>query len=408
MPSFEYLAIDSKGRSKKGTIDAENLRLARQKLREKHIFPTKISESQIVVKHKSQDIGKYFQRESLTTKELCLLTRQLSTLVGAGLPLISALHALTDQTDSQLIKKMIVDIKEAVEGGSSLAKALGAFPKSFPRLYINMVAAGESSGLLDKVLNNLADYLEGQMVLRSKLKKALTYPVLMMCLCVIVIAVLMVFVVPKIVDIFNKKGAILPIPTRIVMWCSENFISFGLIAGIIIFAFVSFIRWYYKTDNGRKKLDMLIIRFPIFGKIYVKVATSRTASTLSALLTSGVQLLTAIEITKKIMANIHYEEGLEQVRIGVAEGKSLASELSKTKLYPSMLYHMIAIGEKSGELENMMSRAGTAYEVEVKNTLDGLSTIIEPLIIIIVGGIVLFIVISVLLPMADLMSVIRQ
>jgi general secretion pathway protein F len=219
MPSFEYTAINQKGHSKKGTIDADSLRLARQKLRERGIFPTSIKESKTVVVHKSQDIGKFFQRNHISTKELAILTRQLATLVGAGLPLISALTALTDQTDSQLLKRMIVDIKEDVEGGSSLAKAFGAFPKSFPRLYTNMVAAGEASGLLDKVLNNLADYLEGQLVLRSKLKKALTYPIMMMILCVIVIAVLMVFVVPKIVEIFDKKGAVLPLPTRIVMWC---------------------------------------------------------------------------------------------------------------------------------------------------------------------------------------------
>ena len=205
MPSFEYKAINTNGKKLKGTIDAENLRVARQKLREKNIFPTYIKESEVIIKNKNQDVSKYFQRDHISSKELTIITRQLATLIGAGLPLINALGALTDQTDSQLTRKMIVEIKEAVEGGQSLAKSFNAFPKSFPRLYVNMVAAGEASGLLDKVLFNLADYLEGQMILRGKLRKALTYPTMMMFLCVIVIAVLMVFVVPKIVEIFDKK-----------------------------------------------------------------------------------------------------------------------------------------------------------------------------------------------------------
>ena len=410
MPSFEYTAITKQGKQTKGSVDADSMRAARAKLREHGIFPTTIKEGKVTASktEKANDVSKFLKRESVSTKELAIFTRQLSTLIGAGLPLVSALSALTEQTGSETLRRVSVEVKEAVESGISMATALGNYPKIFPRLYINMVAAGEASGLLDKVLNNLADYLEGQMVMHSKLKKALTYPIMMLILCALVVAVLMIYVVPKIVEIFEKRGQVLPLPTRIVMWSSEHFISHGWLALLIILGAIATFRWYNSTPKGKRNVDALILRLPLVGGIYKKVATSRTASTLSALLTSGVQLLTALDITKKIMANIFYEEALEQVRDGVAEGKSLASELSKTKLYPSMLSHMIAVGEKSGELESMMQRAGVAYETEVKSTLEGLSTILEPIIIMIVGALVLFIVISVMLPMADMVTMIQK
>ena len=408
MPSFEYVAIDKAGRTIKGSIDADSVRAARQKLRARAIFPTDIRESIAAAQQKTTDLRKYLQSDRVSTKDLAVFTRQIGTLVGAGLPLVAALNALSDQTDSPTLRRITVQVREAVEEGSSLAKAFGAFPKAFPRLYVNMVAAGEASGTLDKVLNNLADYLEGQLLLRSKIRSALFYPVMMLVVCALVIIALFVYVVPRIVDIFIKKGQQLPLPTRIMMWVSHSIINYGLYIAILGAGLVWLVYWYYRQEEGKRRIDRLLLRLPIFGAIYVKVATARTALTLGTLLGSGVQLLTALEITKRIMANIHYEEGLEQARVGVQEGRSLAAELAKTKLYPSMLSHMIAVGEKSGELEMMVEKAGTAYENEVKATLEGLSSLLEPLITVIVGMIVFFIVISVLLPMADLMTVVRR
>ena len=408
MPSFEYTAIDKAGRKVKGSLDADSVRGARQKLRSRDIFPTEIHESIGATEQKKGDLRKYFTSDRVSTKYLTVFTRQLGTLVAAGLPLVAALNALSDQTESPVLRRITVEVREAVEEGSSLAKSLGNFPKAFPRLYVNMVAAGEASGTLDKVLNNLADYLEGQLMLRGKVRSALMYPAMMLVVCTLVIILLFVFVVPKIVEIFVKKGQTLPLPTRLMMWISTNIVTWGWLVVLLLVGVGWLVRWYYRQEKGKRAIDRVLLRIPIFSPIYRKVATARTALTLGTLLGSGVQLLSALEITKRIMANIHYEEGLEQCRIGVQEGRGLAAEISKTKLFPSMLSHMIAVGEKSGELEMMVQKAGTAYENEVNATLEGLSSLLEPLITIVVGGIVFFIVISVLLPMADLMTVVQK
>ena len=408
MPSFEYTAINKEGRTVKGAVDADSVRAARLKLRGKSIFPTDIKESIASGQQKTKDIRKFLQRDRVSMKDLAVLTRQLGTLVGAGLPLVASLNALSDQTDTPVLRRIVVEVREAVEEGSSLAKALAAFPKAFPRLYVNMIAAGEASGTLDKVLNKLADYLEAQLTLRSKVRSALFYPILMLVMCALVIVGLFIYVVPRIVEIFVRKGHVLPFPTRVMMWLSYLIINYGIFAFLALLALIWLARWYYKQEEGKRQVDRLLLRIPIFSPIYIKVAAARTALTLGTLLASGVQLLTALDITKRIMGNVHYQEGLEQARIGVQEGRSLAAELSKTKLYPSMLSHMIAVGEKSGELELMVEKAGTAYESEVKATLEGLSSLLEPLITVVVGIIVFFIVISVLLPMADLMNVVQQ
>ncbi len=406
MPVYEYQGIDKSGKNTKGTIDAESERSARQKLRGLSIYPTSVKEAFDVANKKSKDVLQYFQSNKLSTKDLSIATRQLATLIGAGLPLVTALSSLSNQAESPILKRIATDVKENVQEGESLSKSLDKFPKSFPKLYINMVAAGEAAGNLHGVLEDLADYLEAQVALKSKIRSALMYPVVMMIVCFLVIALLFIFVIPNIVEIYTKQGAILPLPTQIMIGISDFLKNYWWSIPIFAFLLISLIRWYYKTSQGRSNIDRLLMKLPVFGPTYLKINTARVAQTLGTLLNSGVQLLKAMDITKKIISNIHIVEALENAKEGVREGKSLAQELSKSNLFPSMLMQMISVGEQSGELESMLDRAGTAYEKEVNSTVESLTSIMEPVLMVIVGGIVLCIVISVLLPMADLIEVI--
>ena len=408
MPVFEYIAINAQGKQTKGSIDAENVRVARQKLRTQGVFPTDVRESMAASGPSSRDVKKFFQSDRVSIKDLAIATRQLATLCTAGLPLVSALQALADQTESVVLKRIVIDIREKVEEGSALAKAMGQFPKTFPRLYVNMVASGEASGTLDTVLENLADYLEAQMELRRKVSSALIYPIMMLAICTLVVAALLIFVVPRIVEIFQKQGAVLPLPTRIMIGLSHFVTNYWYIVVIFIAAAAYLMRWYYKQENGRARIDRLLLKLPVYGPIFIKVSTARVARTLGALLSSGVGLLSGLEITRNIVSNVHIVKALEDAREGVREGRSLAKELSKSAIFPPMIWHMVAVGEKSGELETMLQKAGKAYENEVNATLSGLTRLIEPLMMIGVGGVVLCIVISVLLPMVDLIEVVQK
>jgi len=407
VPVFEYIAIDASGKQKKGSLDAENSRSARQKLRTQGVFPTEIKEGTEVATKKNRDILAYFKPTKLALKDLASSTRQLATLIGAGLPLVGALNALSEQSESGVLKRILIEVKEDVEGGLSLARALGNFPQSFPKLYINMIASGEASGTLDTVLANLADYLESQLELRRKVMSAMLYPVLMLVICTLVVVALLVFMVPRIVEMFERQGATLPLPTLIMIGISDFFINYWYLIVVLIIGIIYATKWYYKQEAGRYKLDGLFLKIPVYGAVFTKITTARATRTLSALLSSGVGLLASLEITRNIVTNVHFEQALREAQNGVREGRSLARELSKSGVFPQMLCHMIAVGESSGELEAMLSRAGKSYESEVNATLSGLTSILEPLLMVVVGFIVLCILVAALLPMAELINIVQ-
>lgn len=408
MPIFEYRALDSSGKSSKGSLDAENLRAARQKLRSRGVFPTDIREGANVTNEpRFKDIQRYFESNRVSGRELAVATRQLATLVGAGLPLVNALSALADQVESKIFKSIVIKVREQVEEGSSLAKALGNFPRAFPRLYVNLVASGEASGTLDAVLLNLAEHLESQLEMKRKVSSALAYPILMLFVCSAVVIALLTFVVPRIVEIFKRQNLPLPLPTRIVLGASNALTDYWPILILLVFFLIYAYRWYYKRPDGRAAIDALVLRAPVIGRLYIKTSTARIARTLSTLLASGVDLLTALDIARNIAGNVHLVSAIEKAREGVREGRSLAGEFSRSAILPPMLCHMIAVGEKSGELENMLTHASKAYENEVNATLSGLTSLLEPVMMIIVAAIVLFIMISVLLPMADMIGKIQ-
>lgn len=408
MPVYKYKALDPKGKNIRGSIDAENIRSARQRLRSQGIYPTDVVEGDEQAEKTSRDVKKYFQSNRIGLKDLGIATRQLSTLVAAGLPLINALQALSEQAPSFVLKRTIVDIREKVEEGSSLAKALAAYPKTFPRLYANMVASGEASGTLDTVLENLADHLEAQLQLRRKITSALFYPVLMFCFCSLVVFALLTFVVPTIVDIFSKQGAVLPLATRILMGISGAITGYWYLFVLGFVAMLYMCKLYYTQPQGRENVDRILLKLPIVGGLYTKIAAARIARTLGTLLASGVGLLTAIDIVRNLVGNVHIRRVLEEAGEGVREGRSLAKELSKDKILPGMLCQMIAIGEQSGELEPMLMKASKTYENEVEAVLSGITSLIEPLMIMVLGGIVLSIVVAIMLPIMDMINLVQK
>ena len=406
MPIYEYTALNATGKKIKGLVDADTLRSARTKLRTQNIFPTDIKESNKAAKDNKQNVKNFFG-DRVSLKELTVATRLLATLSNAGLPLVAALNALADQVESPTLKRNIVDIKERVEQGSSLAKALAAYPKVFPRLYVNMVQSGEASGTLDTILENLSDYYEAQMELRRKISSALFYPILMFGFCTLVVIGLVTFVVPNIVEIFIKQKIDLPFPTRAVIALSNALTGYWwAIIGLIAIS-ISLVRYYYRQPKGREWFDAKLLKAPLFGPIYKKIATARVATTLGTLLNGGVELLQALDIVKNIVGNVHMRKALEEARDGVREGRSLAKELSKSGYFPNLLSQMVAIGEKSGKMENMLSKAGKSFTSEVNAAIAGLTSLIEPLMMIVLGGLVFSIVISVLMPMTKLMQAVR-
>lgn len=407
MAIFEYTAIDKGGKSIKGSIDAETSRSARQKLRAKGLYPTEIKEGHEAAVDKSRDVLAMIKKDKVALKDLAVATRQLATLVNAGLPIVDSLTALSDQVESQTLKRIIIDVRDDVKEGSALAKAIGKFPKSFPRLYINMVQSGEASGSLDAVLENLADYLEAQLELKRKVTSSLFYPILMLIFCTLIIIALLTFVVPSIVDIFIKQGATLPLPTRIVLGISNFITGYWPILVLAVIGIVLATRAYYRQERGRFNVDKWLLQLPIIGSLFLKINTARIARTLGTLLTNGVGLLEALTIVRNIIANVHLSGALVNAKEGVREGRSLAIELKKAGIFPPMLMHMIAVGEKSGALEPMLVKAGAAYEREVNATLSGLTSLIEPIMMIVMGFIVFAIVISILLPMVELINIVQ-
>jgi general secretion pathway protein F len=408
MPVYEYLALDKRGAKTKGTVDAENVRSARQKLRGQGIFATEIKEALAVTPARHRDLSRFFQTQRVGVGDLAVATRQFATLIGAGLPLVDSLQALSEQVESAVLKRVLVKIRENIQEGISLTKSLAEYPKTFPRLFVNMVRAGEASGTLEGVLMNLADYLEAQQELRRKVITALFYPALMLFVCIVIVIVLLTYAVPTIVDIFIKQGAELPLPTKIMIGISHFLTGYWWLLIAMGVLAVASVRIYYQSKPGRERLDRLFLRLPILGGLFLKINTARITGTLGTLLSNGVGLLDALEIVRNIVSNVHLARAIENARIGVQEGQPLAKELSKSKEFPPLVNHMVAAGETSGRLETMLVKAGKSYENEVNALLAGLTSLIEPIMMIVLGMIVISIVISILLPMVDLINVIKR
>jgi len=393
-----------KGKRASGTVEAENERAARVKLRRLNVFPTTLG-IEGAVKQKiglgmQLDLSKYLQR--VKVQEIAVMTRQLATLVSASIPLVDALAALVDQIENPKLKNMMSRVREKVMEGSKLSDALKMFPKVFGDLYVNMINAGENSGALDVVLLRLADFTEGQSKLKSKVVGAMIYPAIMSIVGVALMIMLLVIVVPKVTKIFEDTGATLPLPTRILMGVSGALSDYWYLFIIFIPLAIYSAKRFLKTPNGRNWWDRKMLTAPLFGKLNRMVIVSRFTRTLATLLASGVPLLTAMDIVKNIVTNLRLREVVEKTRDSVREGQSVAEPLKRSGEFPPLVTHMIAIGEKTGDLEKMLERIADTYDSEVDNTLATLTTLLEPIMIIVMAGVVSFIVMSILLPIMKL------
>jgi len=411
MPVYAYKGLSEQGRAVSGIIDADNPKGARLKLRKSGVFPTDLTEEErkrpatAETAEGGLNFGRYFER--ISPDELALLTRQLATLVGAGLPLVDCLSALIEQVETARTKRILSQIREQVTEGVALADALKAHPRIFTDLYVNMVRAGEASGALDLVLVRLADYTEKYAALRDKVRSSLTYPTFMAVFGSIILFVLLSYVVPKITKMFSEQGGTLPMMTIILLSISGFMQQYWwLIAGTIIAIIIS-IRLSIRTPAGRLRFDRYVLAMPYFGKLVKKVALARFARTLSTLLTSSIPLLHSLDIVKNVVSNSVLSAAIDEARSSIREGQSIAPPLKKSGLFPAMLVHMIAVGEKSGELEQMLSRAADAYDREVESSVTALTSMLEPMMIVFGGAVVLFIVLAILLPIFDMQNLVR-
>jgi general secretion pathway protein F len=409
MPIYEYSALNAKGKAVTDIIDAESVNAARQKLRAASIYPTAIREvydREIKKAGRLPFLTKFFSPKVKQT-ELAMMTRQLATLISAGFPLVSAIYTLVPQTSSHIFKQTLSKIKDAIEEGSSFADALATYPDSFSDMYVNMVRSGESSGTLELVLERLADILEKQQKLTNSIRSALTYPMLMLCLGILVLYFLLAYVVPRITAIFSDMGQTLPAPTRFLIATSELFKSGWWLILIVLFGISFGVNRLKKSEKGRLWYDKTKLALPGIGVLTTKLAVARFARTLSTLLENGVSLIAALRIVKNIVGNRVIANAIEAAAYEVEKGNGLGKSLDASKIFPHISIQMIQVGEQSGELETMLSKMADIYENDVETTVVGLSALLEPVIILFMGVIVMFIVLSILLPIFEMNQLVR-
>jgi general secretion pathway protein F len=408
MPVFEYTALDARGKTTSGIIDAEGAQAARQKLRTSGIFPVSIKETlEATPKKESKAFALSPRLRRIKPVEVAMMTRQLATLLGAGFPLVSALDALVPQTKSQGFKKILAQIKDLIVEGNSFAQALSKYPGQFPPLYVNMVRAGETSGTLEIVLERLADITEKQQALMNRIQTALAYPIFMLIIGTIVLFVLLIYIVPSITSIFTDMNQVLPAPTRILIFLSDFFKSYWWSLVIIFGAVVVFFYRAKKTEKGRYWIDKTTLLIPGIGILAIKLAVSRFARTLGSLLENGVSMLIALDIVKNIAGNILISDSVESAAIEVGKGQGLGESLSGSGIFPQLSIQMIQVGEQSGQLETMLTKIAEVFENEVETSIMRLTSYLEPVMILVMGAIVGFIVLSICLPIFEMNQLIR-
>jgi type IV pilus assembly protein PilC len=398
MPLFKWEGRDTGGAAKSGEIEAINQAAAIGLLRAQRISLDSISEK----KGLSMSMEIPGLEAKPTKKDLVIFTRQFATMIDAGLPLVQCLDILGNQQDKNSFKKIILKIKEDVEGGSTFADALNKHPRVFDSLYVNLVAAGEVGGILDTILNRLATYIEKAEALKGKVKSALVYPSTIVAVAVAVTAILLVFVVPMFEQMFSGSGVPLPLPTAILIGVStiiKNYIVYVLI-GVI--AFVAAFIYFYRTPFGRALVDDVLLKIPIFGALIKKVAVARFTRTLGTMISSGVPILDALEITAKTAGNKTVERDVMATRSGISEGKTLAEPMSQSRVFPPMVVQMVAVGEATGNMDAMLNKIADFYDQEVDDAVAALTSLLEPALMVFLGVVVGGMVIALYLPIFNM------
>ncbi|MEJ2637982.1 MAG: type II secretion system inner membrane protein GspF [Desulfosarcinaceae bacterium] len=404
MPVYDYTALSNKGKTLTGIIDAESTAAAKQKLRAGGNYPVNIEE----VSHRAKSKGGKSRSRSgalfsrVRASDIAMMTRQLSTLVGAGFPLVSALDALVPQTKSQGFVKIIAQLKDAIVEGNSFASALARYPNIFSSLYVNMVKAGESSGTLEIVLDRLADITEKQQALKSRIRAAMAYPIFMALIGAAVLILLLTFIVPNITSIFTDMGKTLPTPTRMLISVSGWLTQYWWLLLLLLIAAGFALRAMRKTDRGAFYIDRLILRLPLFGSLVRRLTVARFTRTLGSLLQNGVSMLIALDISRGIAGNRLISEAIEAAAVDVEKGRGLGQSLGGADTFPSLAVQMIEVGEHSGNLEEMLIKIADVYEREVESLVMSLTSLMEPIMILGMALVVGFIVLSICLPIFEM------
>lgn len=401
MPIFEYRGLVRGGRNVKGVVDAENMRAARLRLKKDGVYVVEIRD-----KKKASDTGrgkKKTSSKSVGVEDLALMTRQLATLIKANIPLVDALTAVSEQVENPTLSEAIADCKNMVNEGSPFHKALAKYPGIFNNIYISMCEAGEMTGTLDNILIRLAEFTEAQNELRTKIKSAMTYPVLMLLGVFGLLGFLFTYLVPKMTEIFDSDPELtIPWYTELVFSISDVMVNYWwVILLMIAFSAVSFMNWK-RSPSGRAQWDAISLRLPLFGELVRMVAVSRFTRTLAVLLNGGVPMLTAMQIVRNVVDNAVIARAIDDARGNISEGESIAGPLKKSGQFPPIVIHMVNIGEKTGELENMLIQVADAFDFQVKAKVNALTSLINPLILIIMGGAIGMIVFSVMMPMFEM------
>jgi general secretion pathway protein F len=408
MPVYEYKALDTTGKSLNGIIDADSAVVARQKLRGSGIFPVEVKETSSRARDlpsRQVTLSTLFKR--IKSGEVSITTRQLSILLGAGLTLVSSLEALISQHANPVLKKILAQVKESVNEGNSLAFSLSQHPKVFSSVYINMVRAGEASGSLDVVLDRLAEFTEHQQALRARIRAALAYPIFMFFIGSMVLFFLITYIVPSITKVFSDYHQTLPLPTLLLISVSSFLKSYWWIVLLVFGAAVYLLTRLKKTTKGNYMWDEIKLRIPLFGTVNTKMAMARFGRTLGSLLQSGVPLLTALQIVRNIVNNILIADDIDKAMEQIEAGRSLAAPLAQSPRFPSIAVQMITVGEQSGELEKMLHKIADIYEREVESQIMALTSMLEPVMILVMAVVVGFIAISILLPIFEMSQMIH-
>lgn len=407
MAVYAYKGVDARGKSVKGVRDADSAKSLRNVLKRDGILATEILEQSEAARQAARDIdfGRLFRR--VTPMDVAIATRQLSVLLRSGVPLVEALSALIEQLDHPELKSAFTDTRNQVNEGTTLADALKVHPKIFPALYVNMVAAGEASGTLEEVLARLADFLDEQTRLQSKVRAALAYPLVMAVVVVAILFLMMSVVVPKVTAIFENFNQTLPWYTSLLIWVSNLFSDYWWLIALLVGGAIYYFRRWRNTEEGRKKWDLFVLDVPIFGPLLTLVAVARFARTLATLLASGVPVLTAMDITKNVLGNTELMRVVEDARGSVREGEGIAKPLKQGGRFPPIVTHMVAVGERTGQLEEMLIHVADAYDQQVEVRIGAMTSILEPLLIVVMGTVVGGIAFAILMPLLKLNEMIQ-
>ncbi len=401
MANFKWTGKTRQGTMQKGVLAAKNKDDVIALLRKQNILVTSVQQAATDIKISIPGIG-----GGVKDKDIAVFTRQFATMIDAGLPLVQCLEILSTQSENKSMAAALKDIRQDVESGATFTDALRKHPKVFNDLYVNMVAAGEAGGILDTILNRLAAYIEKAMKLKAKVKAALVYPGVIVSVAVIVVTVLLVWVIPVFAKMFTDMGGTLPLPTRIVMGTSDAVRGNIIFVVIAIILLIVGLKYFYKSEKGKRMVDSLLLKAPVFGSLIRKVAVAKFTRTLSTLISSGVPILDGLEIVSRTAGNKVVEDALMGTRQSISEGKTIADPLGKSKVFPPMVVQMISVGEATGALDAMLSKIADFYDEEVDNAVAALTSMLEPMLMVFLGVVVGFIVIAMYLPIFQMAALV--